>query len=225
MDAKALAQARPLFANSGNVAGRLKRYNGVAAEALYHPPPLEKSLRPGPAGDYLYFPSRISGLKRQDLVLKALALTKTPVRMVFSGAADSARDGARFRQAIEEHGLSGRVEWRGHVTAAEMIELYAHALGVVFPPFDEDLGYVTLEAMLSEKPVVTTTDSGGPLEFVVDGESGFVTAPQPAALARALDRLAGDRELAARMGKAGRRRYDALSISWANVLDRLVTQQ
>ena len=40
------------------------------------------------------------------------------------------------------------------------------ALGVIFPPLDEDYGYVTLEAMLAAKPVITCTDSGGPLEFV-----------------------------------------------------------
>jgi len=45
---------------------------------------------------------------------------------------------------------------------------------VVFPPFDEDLGYVTLEAMLAAKPVITCNDSGGPMEFVRDRENGLL---------------------------------------------------
>ncbi len=72
----------------------------------------------------------------------------------------------------------------------ELIDLYAGALAVVYPPFDEDFGYVTLEAFLARKPVITCTDSGGPNEFVVDGVNGFVCAPNPEALAAAIDQLA-----------------------------------
>ncbi len=63
------------------------------------------------------------------------------------------------------------------MTDETLIELYAGALAVVYPPFDEDFGYVTLEAFLARKPVVTGTDSGGPNEFVVDGVNGYVCEP------------------------------------------------
>src|SRR5690606_24361689 len=125
-----------------------------------HPPPLAAKLKPGPYGDYFYFPSRISALKRQALVLEALAKTKTAARVVFSGRPDSKYDGELFQERIRELGIAGRVEWRGYVSSQEMLDLYANARGVVFPPFDEDLGYVTLEAMIAAKPVIITTDSG-----------------------------------------------------------------
>ena len=70
----------------------------------------------------------------------------------------------------------------------QLIALYAGALAVVFPPFDEDYGYVTLEAFLARKPVITTTDAGGPLEFVEDGVTGLVCAPTPEALGAAIAR-------------------------------------
>jgi glycosyltransferase involved in cell wall biosynthesis len=116
-------------------------------------------------------------------------------------------------------GLGPRVRFLGEVTDEQVLELYAGALAVVFPPYDEDYGYVTLEAFLARKPVVTTTDAGGPTEFVVSGEHGWVTAPDPAAIAEAIGQLHADRRLAARMGEAG---YDvARGITWTAVIDRL----
>ena len=64
---------------------------------------------------------------------------------------------------------------------------------------------VTLEAFLCAKPVITATDSGGTLEFVVDDQNGLVRAPEPAAIGSALATLAADRALAARLGQAGPR--------------------
>lgn len=221
VDTKALGTVKRLFANSRNVADRLKRYNGIQASPLYHPPPLAGSIRAGEYGDYFYFPSRISGLKRQDLVLQALAKCLSPARIVFSGGADSSKDAAAFRSKIEELGLSDRVEWRGHVDNEEMLELYANARAVIFPPLDEDMGYVTLEAMLAKKPVITTTDSGGPLEFISDGVQGLVVKPDPRALGTALDQLWQRPDDARRMGAQARQRYDTLEISWENVVRNL----
>ena len=81
--------------------------------------------------------------------------------------------------------------------------MYRDALAVVYTPYDEDYGYVTLEAFLASKPVITATDAGGPLEFVEDGVNGFICAPAPEALATAINQLAGDRARAASFGRAG----------------------
>jgi glycosyltransferase involved in cell wall biosynthesis len=102
----------------------------------------------------------------------------------------------------------------------QLVDLYAGALAVIYPPLDEDYGYVTLEAFLARKPVITTTDAGGPLEFVVDGGNGLVAAAAPDAIAAAIARLAADRPLARRLGEAGFER--ARTITWDGVVDRLV---
>jgi len=82
----------------------------------------------------------------------------------------------------------------------------AGSLGMVLTPHDEDYGFTTLEAFFAGKPVVTTTDAGGVLEFVEDGATGFVVEPEPAAIAGRIDDLFEDRSLCERMGTEGRDR-------------------
>lgn len=98
--------------------------------------------------------------------------------------------------------------------------LYGGALGVVYDPYDEDYGYVTLQAFLAGKPVITSGDSGGVLEWVEDGVTGIVTDGTPEWTADAIDRLAADRVAAAEMGMEGRRR--ALELSWPSVVETLL---
>jgi glycosyltransferase involved in cell wall biosynthesis len=117
-------------------------------------------------------------------------------------------------------GVSDRIDFLGSVGEAGLIDLYKRALAVIYSPFDEDYGYVTLEAFLSHKPVITTTDAGGPLEFVEHETNGFVCEPRDEALAAAVNQLAGDRRLAARLGDAG---YDrARTVTWDGVIEKLV---
>ena len=97
-----------------------------------------------------------------------------------------------------------------------------NALAVYYGPFDEDYGYVTLEGFAARRPVVTLTDSGGPLEFVEDGETGIVAPPDPRAIAGAFDRLFAHRELARRLGEAGRRRVEEAVPKWPEVVERLL---
>jgi glycosyltransferase involved in cell wall biosynthesis len=112
------------------------------------------------------------------------------------------------------------VTFTGSVDGEQLVGWYADARAVIYAPFDEDFGYVTLEAFLSGKPVITADDSGGPLEFVVDGENGFVCAPDPASIASAIASLAGDEGLARRLGSAGHAR--AKVVTWDGVVEQLI---
>jgi len=184
LDGEVLGESVRLFSNARNTSARLARFNGLSAEPLYHPPPLADTLQPGPFGNYVLSVGRLETVKRVDLIVRALALIRG-VRLVVVGEGP-------LRQPLEslaaELGVADRVEWAGSVDDRQLVNLYAGALGVVFPPFDEDYGYITLEAFLARKPVVTTTDAGGPLEFVEDGVTGLVVAPDPAAIADAIGR-------------------------------------
>jgi len=220
-DSRFIPDSRAIFANSRNVASRLARYNGIDAKPLYHPPANAERFRNGPAEDYLFFPSRIMPLKRQRLVIEALAMCKAPVRVVFAGAAEESSYFAELRELRELLGLGDRVVFKGFTSEDEKLELYAACIGVVYPPVDEDYGYVTLEAMLAGKPVITTLDSGGPLEFVEHEGTGFVSEASPERLATQMDALWQSRDRAARMGKAGRELYDVLGISWDTVVEAL----
>jgi len=217
LDRDALGEATRLFTNSRNTAARLAHYNAMTAEPLYHPPPLAGQLKTGPLGDYVLSVGRLEGNKRVDLIVRALAHVKGGVRLVVVGEGP-------LRQSLEataaQAGVADRITWTGGIDAHALVDLYAGALGVVFPPFDEDYGYITLEAFLSRKPVVTTTDAGGPLEFVDDGVTGIVAEPSPESIGAAIARLADDRRRAQSLGDNG---YDrARAITWDGVVERLM---
>jgi glycosyltransferase involved in cell wall biosynthesis len=125
-----------------------------------------------------------------------------------------------LRKQIEGLGVADRVELLGFVSAEELIALYAGARAAYYAPLNEDYGYVTVESFLSGKPVVTTSDAGGVLEFVTAGETGVIAEPTPEAIAAAVDTLWSWPEARLReMGEAGRARV--ADISWDAVIDRL----
>jgi glycosyltransferase involved in cell wall biosynthesis len=216
LDTSMLGECRRLFTNSGNTARRVARYNGVDARPLYHPPRLAGVLRSGPAESYVLSVGRLETVKRVDLAIGALAFAPRDLSLRVAGTGTQRRE---LEALAVRAGVADRVHFLGDVSDEELVALYAGALGVIFPPYDEDYGYVTLEAFLARKPVVTTTDAGGPLEFVSNGENGLVSEPSAEALGEALGTLAADRARAAAMGEAG---YDrARAISWAGVIEQL----
>ena len=169
LDTEMLGECRAIYTNAQNTASRLEKYNGLKAEPLYHPPRLAKQIRSGEYGDYVLSVGRIESVKRVDLIVRAMAHVDETLQLVVAG------DGTQ-RENVErvasEAGVSDRVAFLGAVDDDELLDLYADALAVAYPPFDEDFGYVTLEAFLARKPVITCVDSGGPNEFVIDGVNG-----------------------------------------------------
>ena len=216
IDRVGLTEARRVFANSKTVAARLARFNGIASEPLYHPPPLAGRYRSGPLGDYVLWVGRLEGWKRPGLLLDALPHAPD-ARAVFVGTGPEEE---RLRARARELGVDRRVRFAGAVGDDELLALYAGARIVAVTATGEDLGYVPLEAFLSGRAVLTTEDAGGPLEFVRDGETGLVVAPRAEAAGVAL-RLAWTREDALRqMGQAGQRR--AAQLSWDEPVAKLL---
>lgn len=215
-DVRALEEAERLFTISARVADRLARYNGLAAEPLYHPPPLHDRLHPGPFGDYVFCPTRLEHNKRPQLVVEGLARSTSGVRAVLAGRGSLEGE---LRQQAKRLGIDDRLELPGFVSDEELVALYAGCRAVVYAPFDEDYGYVTLQAFYAAKPVITASDSGGVLEWVDDGVTGLVTDGSPEAVADAIDRLAGDDALARRLGQAGQARV--ADLGWPAVIERL----
>ena len=217
LDRQMMDECARRFTIAETTTARLERFNGVHADPLYHPPRLADRLRPGPYGGYILSVGRLESIKRVDLLLNAMQVADPALRLVIAGEGTQRQ---RFEEVAASCGLSGRVEFVGHVGDDALIELYAGALAVAFAPYDEDYGLVTLEAFLARKPVVTASDSGGTLEFVEDGVTGLVCQPEADAVAAALSRLAADRGLAASLGDAG---YDRIRhITWDTVIEKLV---
>ncbi|HKZ81768.1 MAG TPA: glycosyltransferase family 4 protein [Pyrinomonadaceae bacterium] len=221
-DRQVIPQAERVFANSANVAARLKCFSGIDSTPLYHPPPNADLFYSATAEDYLFFPSRLCLPKRQSLVLEALAHTKRPVRVRFAGTADQPAYRNELKSLARTLRVQDRVEWLGHVTEDQKRDLYARAVGIVYPPIDEDYGYVSLEAMLAGKPVITCTDSGGPLEFVLHEQTGLIVEPAARSLAVALDRVWDERQKMKQWGEAGRALYEEMNITWPGVVQTLL---
>lgn len=216
LDTQMLGESRAVYTIAHTVTARLARYNGLAAETLYHPPRLASRLHGGPAGSYILSVGRLESVKRVDLAIGAIAAAPGDLQLWIAGTG-SHRDA--FERLAESLDVAHRVRFLGEVDDDQLIDLYAGALAVIYPPYDEDFGYVTLEAFLSRKPVITTHDAGEPTAFVVHGENGLVAEPSAAALGQAIADLAAGRARAARMGEAGYER--ARLITWSAAIERL----
>jgi glycosyltransferase involved in cell wall biosynthesis len=206
-----------MFTISGVVRDRLARWNRVAGEVL-HPPPPPRPYRCERYGDYLFFTSRLTPLKRADLVIRALAEPAAKhVRVVIGGDGE---DLPALERLALERGVVDRVVFTGRLDEAALVDHLGRCRAVVFVPRHEDYGFVTVEAFASAKAVITATDSGGPLEFVRDGETGLVTDPEPAALATAMARMMDSGTDAERMGQ--RAKQSIAGLTWEKTVERLM---
>ena len=212
LDRVALGEARKLFATSRNVAGRIQRSTGLHADVLPHPPQ-ELPYRCDSYGDFILSVNRLDRAKRIDLLVEAAA-ARPELKVVVAG---DGPDRQRLEGIARERGLDGRIRFAGRVSDDELTELYAGCRAVYYAPIDEDFGMVPYEAFLSEKPVVTTTDAGGPLEVVSDRKTGRVVAPDAAALAEACAIGEDDARAWGRAGKAIAER-----VTWDACIDALL---
>src|SRR5689334_23051736 len=206
LDKVALGEARKLFATSQNVAERIRRSTGLEAEVMPHPPQ-ELPYRTESYDDFVLSVGRLDRAKRHDLLLEALAADAS-LRCVIVG---DGPDRERLVSVAEQHRLDGRARFAGRVDEQELADLYARCLAVYYAPIDEDFGMVPYEAFLAEKPVVTTTDAGGPLEVVADRRTGLVCEPRADALAAACSWLREHVDDARTFGRAGKELAERVS--------------
>src|SRR5213078_4300888 len=192
---------------------RLQRFNGIDADVLPHPPQSLPYRSAEPEG-FVLSVNRLDRAKRIDLLIEAVQ-SSPGLRAVVAGEGPD-------RERLERlaAGVNGRIEFTGRVDDERLADLYARCLAVYYAPVDEDFGMVPFEAFLSEKPVLTTTDAGGPLEVVHDRETGLVVAPEAAEIGRACAYLLGHGDEAAAWGRAGK--AVAARLSWGTAIERLL---
>ncbi len=208
---------RRVVALSKTVQDRLQRFGGVPSEVL-HPPAPQRPYRCDGYGDYLFAVSRLTPLKRMDLLIEALALPEARgVRCVIAGDGE---EGGRLLRLVRHLGLESRVTLVGPVDSTQLLDHLARCRAVCFLPRDEDYGFVTIEAFSAGKSVITCTDSGGPTELVEVGVTGLISEPRPERVAVAIARVMDDRGLAERLG-AGALAKSA-TMTWPAAVDRLL---
>jgi len=162
-------------------------------EVIYPPSSLEGFKCAG--FDYLFTLSRLDKPKRVNLLVEAMKYVDTDIKLKIAGKGPE-EDSLRKLASGDD-----RIELLGFKSGNEIIELYSNALAVLFVPYEEDLGFVTFEAMMSSKPVITCEDSGGVKEFVEDEVNGFVVTPDPSAVAEKIRFLIENKKLAVEMGR------------------------
>ena len=155
LDNLAFRQVRHIFTNGSETARRLQFYNGFKADvccirrclpAVIHVERKTIFCCPGGCIDW----KRVRPGDPRDAARGGRRAT-----------ADRAAGRARSRVPSDWR-VDPRIRFLGFLGDAALVELYANALGVLFVPKDEDFGYITVEAMLSHKPVIVCKDSGEP---------------------------------------------------------------
>ena len=216
---------RALYTNSPITQARLRKYNGFESTVLYPPLINAEHFRGGDYGEYIFAGGRVGPGKRQHLLVEAMHYLKSSTKLIVAGPLDDEAYGHRLRELAKKSNNADNIELRfGFHERHEIAKLVNGSLGCAYVPIDEDsLGYVTMEAFSAGKAVVTTSDAGGVLELVVDSETGFVTDPNPPMIAQTFDRLAGERKMAVKMGRAASALLDSKALSWEHAITRLLS--
>jgi glycosyltransferase involved in cell wall biosynthesis len=220
-----LRECRKVFAKSRAAADRLRKFNDLEPDGiLYRPLPSSASFREGPFGDYLFYQSRVAPINRQELALEAMKHTRPDVRLVIGGTDDMDSNWNELRRRAQETGVDDRIEFTGRLSEERKAELTAGCCGALYLANGEDsYDDVTLEALLSGKPIVTLRDCGGASEVIEDGVNGLIAEPEARALAEAMNRLWVDRPAARKMGGRARKTPGQYRIHWDNVVESLTS--
>jgi glycosyltransferase involved in cell wall biosynthesis len=218
-DRQFLREARAIFANSQLVTDRLRQYNGLDSTPLYHPPPNHERLHCDSYEPFVFYPSRLDQMKRQRVLIESARHLKSGMQIVIAGHG-STREVEVLKRMIADYGLQQRVRLVGQISEAEKVDYYARCSAVYFGAYQEDYGYVPLEAFLSRKPVITFEDSGEVLQFVQEGESGFIV-DGARSVSNRIDRLAAEPGLAERMGNCAFEAIRRRNITWDHAVDCL----
>ena len=223
-DEQCFRECRAIYTNSPVTQARLRKFNGFESTLLYPPLLDEQRFVGGEYGDYIFAGGRIGPGKRQHLLVEAIARVPSNLKLILAGPLDEEAYGIHLQKLIEQNDCKDRVDLRiGFHDRDEIAQLVNRSLACAYLPVDEDsLGYVTMEAFSAAKCVVTTSDSGGVLEIVRHGETGFVSDTQPQSIAESLARIVGERQNTIEMGRSAQALLKAKGLSWDYTVARLL---
>lgn len=224
-DAEVFSSCRSIFTISKVTQERLKRYNGLEASVLMQPLNYPELFANGGDNGYLFAGGRINTGKRQHLLVEAMAQTRSGTKLIVAGPPDTPEDAQRLHESVRRFELEDRVTLDlGYHAVAKIADYVNHARACAYLPVDEDsVAYVTMEAASASKPVLTLTDSGGVLQLVVNGETGYMASPEAKSIAEAIDLLCSDPDRSAQMGRAARRLWDSFEVTWPNTIEKLLS--
>ena len=214
-------------------------YNGIDLNEYQKTSDTSALLKYGVNPDlpFVLFVGRITRQKGVTHLVEAIQYLPPGTQVVLcAGAPDTPEIATEMREKVEAaRAINPNVVWiEKMVTKPEAIQLYSNCSVFCCPSVYEPFGIINLEAMACRAPVVASA-TGGILEVVVDGETGYLvpfeqdpvtTFPSnPVAFAKALAEKLSDLlahpEKAKRFGEAGRRRVEA-TFAWTAIADQTI---
>ncbi len=153
-----------VLTNSHYVKQRIKQHLDIDAEVVY-PPVDTQQFHWQKAGDYYLSLARLDGLKRVSAIVDAFKDMPEHRLVIASGGAE-AEHLKRSAQGC------ANITFTGWLSETELQTLLGGCLATIYVPEDEDFGMSPVESMAAGKPVICS-DHGGPLESVIDGETGW----------------------------------------------------
>lgn len=178
IDDKMISRADYIVVNSNFTAIRCKKIYGISKTETVYPGVDINEFPNAPENkeSYILCVSRLEYFKRIDLVIKSVFLLKKKDKTIKLIIIGDGPEKKKLMKQSAELGLSENVFFTGTVNRELLIQYYAKALCVVFPSINEPFGIVPIEAQAAWTPVIAS-NSGGPVESIVDGESGFLIQP------------------------------------------------
>ncbi|MDP3559387.1 MAG: glycosyltransferase family 4 protein [Legionellaceae bacterium] len=221
-DNECFSESRRLFTNSEITQQRMQQYNGFNAEVLLPPVNDPERFFHAEKGDYIFAGGRINDMKRQYLLVEALAHADARVKLIIAGPPDSPADALKLKKIVCKFGLEHRVKLDLRFLPRDTYAEYINkAAAVAYLPFNEDsLGYVTMEAATASKALITTTDSGGVLKLVQHKKTGWVAKPHLKHLADVMSQVL--QKKTKQYGEAAKDALDRLKINWPQTVETLL---
>ncbi|MBI4441678.1 glycosyltransferase [Candidatus Woesearchaeota archaeon] len=214
LNAEVVSQIECVLANSRNVQYQLQQYLNKESTVLN--PAVDPQQFVNECYDrYFFYPGRITPSKRLEYVIAAYRLfmqrnPSSPFKLVIAGGLQE-KDRAYLEQMRKLHSCI-----MIDVPEAQFRQLYARCYAVLFSGINEDFGIVPLEAMASQKPIISVNE-GGPRESIIDGTTGYlVNSVQE--MAEKMELLTNNPSLVEKMGRVGRKHVIA-NYSWKRFLD------
>jgi glycosyltransferase involved in cell wall biosynthesis len=222
-DNKALSQADNIYILS-NSKKRMKKYNNIKSKVMYTPLLNSDKYQKKSLSDYIYYPSRIDGMKRQHLVVEAMKHVKSRAKLILDGKCGDETYLNNIYSIINKHKLNDRIIINAEfVSEEDKIDRYANCLAGIYLPIDEDSpGIMTLEVFYSHKALITVSDSGGVADFVCNDDNAFIVEPTPQAIAEKIDYLYEHKDIAEQMGENAYEYIIEKNINWDDTIRRLL---
>ena len=156
------------IANSEETKARIQKFYRRDSEVIYPPVslPITENIKPKTNKDYYLVVGRIVGSKGLDLAVEAAEKLNFKLKIVGLPAGYYTGYKALSKKAQQN------VEFLGHVSDEELVNLYSRAKAFLALAEDEDFGITPVESMLCGTPVIAYY-GGGYKETIVDGETGL----------------------------------------------------